>query len=95
MKLKIKSLFHLIKQIINGYWKLVFNDEKTELRALARKRIINDLCKCKKYYIDFKLPLLKKRVKLFAYCKECGCIIEAKVRCKDCICPKGKWKNYK
>lgn len=61
----------MIKEILNGWYRLLFNPyEKSKER--------NDICdKCES--------------RGFISCKECGCVIVAKINCSICECPLGKW----
>lgn len=91
---RIKSFSKLLKQIFSGYRNLIFQSREVQEIAELRKDIIQSKCKCTEYYLDLKFKIFKKeyRIKMFAYCKHCGCIIEAKVRCIECSCPKNLWK---
>lgn len=78
-----------IKQIIEGYWNMFFGNEGIKRLIVFRKKIALDKCKCEAYYIRFKI--MGKQYNWFRYCKECGCIWEAKFACVDCKCVKNNW----
>lgn len=66
-----------LKNIIEGYSNLVNKDRDIEEIAKVRKHIC-DSCE-------------KNSNSLVPYCKECGCIIAAKIRSRDSSCPLNKW----
>lgn len=71
-----------IKEIIEGWINLIFKDEKIEPIAVER---LKQCHKC-----PFRSNK-EENIKLTSYCRDCGCILKTKVRCKDCKCPRGKW----
>ena len=66
-----------LKNIIEGYSNLVNKDSDIEKLAEARGDICNDCDKNSRSIVP--------------YCKECGCIIAAKVRSRESFCPLNKW----
>jgi len=69
----------ILNDIATGYWNLLFKDENFE--PLAKQRVekcLNNDC---------------KKFSAFGggWCKQCRCLIKAKVRCPECKCPKNLW----
>jgi hypothetical protein len=63
-------------------WDLFNKNMERALPLIAEKRL--DICKqCPRY------------VKLTHQCKECGCIMNAKVKLADASCPLNKWNSIK
>lgn len=65
-------------QIFQGWSNLIFKSKEVEDIALPRIEICST---CPVRTDGFCDPLKGG----------CGCIIEAKARCIECKCPKGKW----
>ncbi len=90
--MKLGNIKRKISEIIEGYYKTIFHTKEEKNLSKERMLIIKEVCKCQKYLINIKIPFSKtKRIKLFAYCKECGCNLIAKSYCKKCSCTKGFW----
>ncbi len=88
----LKTLINRIHQILWAYQRIIFKNPKVEEIADIRRDIIDLKCKCTKYYINFKI--FGFNIKLFPYCKFCGCYKEAKIRDPQSHCPIGNWKEY-
>jgi hypothetical protein len=65
------------KEIYDGFYKLIFKDEKVEVEAERRLKIC------------FECPFKGERLGI-PKCNKCGCIIKAKVR-SESKCPIGKF----
>ena len=78
----MKSLTEKFKDIINGWANyLIFNTP--EIQKVALKR----LEKC----LDCDANTTPKQIGLASRCKDCGCVLEAKVRNETSECPRNKW----
>ena len=64
-------------QILDGFFHLVFKDEKVEEFAKRRAEVCNTCDKISKDYVPT--------------CTVCGCTIGAKTRAKKSECPLKKW----
>lgn len=73
-----------IKEILEGWKNLVWEDPEVE--AIAKKRIET----CAECNSRSNYP---QEVNLMSRCLACGCVIEAKTRCKGCTCPLNKWET--
>lgn len=86
----MKQNWEKFKQIIEAYVTLFlkllgFSSPKIEKLRGFRKEITENRCGCIKYLINFW------GVRLIPYLSCCGCISEAKWRCKECHCVQGRW----
>ena len=81
-------MFQKIKQIIEGYFKLMFKDPKVEKIAKYRKSVC-DVCPKKGHLVN--ISTLGINIKAVQQCKDCGCILVAKQRSSS-ECPMNKWK---
>jgi hypothetical protein len=70
-----------LKQIVEGYYNWLSNDE--DANKLAESRLL--LCSVCPENLD------KPEVKNSSTCSKCGCIIKAKTRVKTAKCPLNKW----
>jgi hypothetical protein len=61
-------------------WDMLNKNIERAFPAIAENRL-NTCKKCEKF------------IKLTHQCKECGCIMNAKVKLKDAVCPLNKWAN--
>ena len=62
-------------------WDMFNKNVQRALPIIAEKRL--QICKeCPRF------------VKLTHQCKECACIMNAKVKLEDATCPLNKWKNF-
>jgi len=90
--------------IANGYTnlaksKLGFSNEEIEKIARSRKAVCLSCTLREKDYCS--KTKTGKAIKNFQYegidrvkgdtHNGCGCLIEAKIRCMNCVCPTGKW----
>ena len=67
------------KHIIDGWWHTIFKDKEFEVIAKNRLNIcMTNRCDCFSAFGG-------------GFCKDCGCPIEAKVRCQKCKCGKALW----
>lgn len=78
------------KNILDGWYHVLFKDEKTEQRAKKRAEICFG-CPQKKHgtitdFVNDKLIEIKGY-----FCGECLCPLSAKVRSKNETCDLGKW----
>ena len=73
-----------IKEILEGWKNLIWEDPDIEDLAIKRLEVCAE-CDSRSNY--------PQAVSLFSQCLACGCVIEAKTRCKDCSCPLSKWEK--
>lgn len=67
-----------LKNIIEGYSNLATKNNEHIERIASIRQVICDECD-------------SNSRSLVPYCKECGCIIKAKIRSEDSKCPLRKW----
>lgn len=70
-------------EIIKGWWFYflsICGFESYETYMMSKER--GQKCRLCEY---------RKPGILGAKCELCGCIIEAKIRCEDCVCPDARW----
>lgn len=79
---KLKKL----KQILEGYANLIFQDPEVE--KISEERL--NICLTCTDRSDIKES--SELIKLSSTCNLCGCVLQAKSRCvKNCSCPKKLW----
>jgi hypothetical protein len=86
LKSVYKKLQYLVKnlpKIIKGFWRTLFKDGRTEL--IAKERL--EICRSNKCgYYDPQGKSEAAYIKGVESCGACGCVLETKVRCLDCVC---------
>lgn len=80
---KLRLLWRNKKQILQGYFRLLFKSIKTEEVAEERLKICRTN-KCGKYDPTGSSP--NAFVPGAESCGACGCALKAKVRCMECEC---------
>lgn len=78
-RISLKDTMSILRQILWGYYKLVFRDSKIE--------------KLSKYRMDICTPCDEKGsyLSFIPKCNQCGCVLAAKTRSKEAKCPLNKW----
>lgn len=72
-----------LKHIAQGWVNLIFSNEVVEERAIKRLEICNKCQKRSNYPSEITMD---------SYCKDCGCVLQAKVR-SDSQCPNNYWND--
>lgn len=82
-----------IKKVIEGWRNYISpdKDEKKFIEHVALER--NSICKDCPFHSHNNPEASKLR--LDAYCTNCGCTLAAKTRCLTCSCPLNKWTEEK
>lgn len=73
-----------IDEVAEGYWNLMMKNEGVEELAKVRNEICNTCPSNSKNQSSMFGDMLP-------YCKECGCLLEAKTRSPESSCPLKKW----
>lgn len=71
-----------IGEILEGWKNVIWEDAEIEKIAKTRLETCAECDKRSNY---------PQNVSMFSKCLECGCVIQAKARCKNCTCPLNKW----
>lgn len=85
-----------LKEILQGYTKLLMKDPETEAQALER---LAECKACPSTSTEKWTQAMRNAIKGTTEYKEieeatcgiCGCALMAKARSKDSVCPRGRW----